>query len=199
MFFYKTVPNPKPLKMKKIAIIVGHNKRSQGAQSIEPIGRSEFDFNSELAEIMETKANNFQFDVKVFSREYLGSYRKEIKKVYKEVNNWNADYSTELHFNSAVFTVAGSEVLSSGSQKSIKFAELTQKEQVKLFGREGRTDRGVKIRKKGSRGYLSLVSGNAPAIIVEPFFGSNRGETRQIENIGLGKLADAYLNAMDKL
>jgi N-acetylmuramoyl-L-alanine amidase len=185
--------------MKKIAIIVGHNKRSQGAQSIEPIGRSEFDFNSELAEIMETKANNFQFEVKVFSREYLGSYRKEIKKVYKEVNNWDADYSTELHFNSAVFTVAGSEVLSSGSQKSINFAELTQKEQVKLFGREGKTDRGIKIRKKGSRGYLSLVSGKAPAIIVEPFFGSNRGETRQIENIGLEKLADAYLNAMDKL
>ena len=156
--------------MKKIAIIVGHNERSQGAQSIEPINRSEFDFNSELAEIMLAKACEFNVELKIFNREYQGSYTNEIIKVYGKVNDWNADYSTELHFNSAVFTVAGSEVLTSGSAKSIKFAELTQAELVKLFDRKGKTDRGVKIRKKGSRGYQSLISGRAPAIIVEPFF-----------------------------
>jgi N-acetylmuramoyl-L-alanine amidase len=192
--------------MKKVAVIVGHNKRSQGAQSIEPINRSEFDFNSELAAIMKSKASEFNVTVEVFFREHQGSYTKEIKKVYSEVDNWEADYSTELHFNSAVFTVAGSEVLTSGTKNSVKFANLTQAEQVKLLNRSkvnmngnGKTDRGVKVRKKGSRGYQSLISGKAPAIIVEPFFGSNRADTALIKKVGLEKLAIAYLTAMSKL
>ena len=185
--------------MKKIAIIVGHNLKSQGAQSIEPINRSEFDFNSEVAALMVEKSSSYDFDLKIFNRQNRGSYSKEIKEVYKKVDDWNADYSIELHFNSAVFTVSGSEVLTSGSPNSEHFATLVQNEFVKLFNRTGTSNRGVKVRKKGSRGYLSLVSGKAPAIIVEPFFGSNRFDSTLINNLGIEKLAMAYLNAIDKL
>ncbi|MGB5819453.1 MAG: N-acetylmuramoyl-L-alanine amidase [Saonia sp.] len=185
--------------MKKIAVVVGHNRRWQGAQAIAPINKSEFDFNSDLARIMMTDSVNYTLEIRVFYREYLGSYSKEIQKVYGQVDAWGADYSMELHFNSAVFTAAGSEVFSSGSQGSLQFARLAQKELVALFNRSGKNDRGVKIRRKGSRGYLSLVSGKAPAILVEPFFGSNRGDVQQIHSLGLQKLGEAYLKAMDAL
>lgn len=186
--------------MRKIAVIVGHNQISQGAQSITPIDRSELDFNSELAQAMEQRASDFNVEIKVFHREHQGSYRREILKVYGEVNEWDPEYSTELHFNSSVFTVSGSEVLSSGSRKSLRFAQLTQDEMVNLFDRKrsNRGDRGVKTRRQG-RGALSLLSGNAPAIIVEPFFGSNRADCRRMNEIGIENLAIAYLTAMSKL
>lgn len=185
--------------MKKIAIVVGHNSKYQGAQAIAPIDRSEFDFNSELAQLMIAESPNYSVEVRLFFRKFQGSYTKEIQKVYAEVDLWGADYSIELHFNSAVFTAAGSEVFSSGSRKSLQFAALAQKELVFLFQRTGKTNRGVKVRRKGSRGYLSLVSGKAPAILVEPFFGSNRGDTKLMHSLGLQKLAEAYLTAMDKI
>lgn len=185
--------------MKKIAVIVGHNPRKQGAPSIAPLGRSEFDFNSELAQLMLAKSSVYSFEMAIFYREYQKSYLKEIQKVYAEVDAWDADYSTELHFNSAVFTAWGSEVLSSGSRKSLVFANKTQEELVSLFDRSGKTDRGVKVRKKGSRGYRSLVTGKAAAIIVEPFFGSNRQDVQLMHALGLEKLAVAYLKAMEQL
>lgn len=185
--------------MKKIAVIVGHNPIKQGALSIAPLGRSEFDFNAELAQIMLAKSSTYSFEIAIFYREYQKSYRKEIQKVYEEVDAWKADFSTELHFNSAVFTALGSEVLSSGSIKSLAFAKKTQKELINLFERTGKTDRGVKVRKKGARGYRSLVAGKAAAIIVEPFFGSNRQDVRLMHTLGLEKLAEAYLRAMEQL
>ena len=185
--------------MKKIAVVVGHNSRHQGAQAISPIDRSEYEFNSELAQLMLARSNDYAIEMRVFYREFQNSYTREILKVYTQVDAWGADYSTELHFNSAVFTASGSEVFSSGSQKSLQFATYTQNEIVQLFNRKGKTNRGVKIRKKGSRGYLSLVSGKAPAILVEPFFGSNRADVRLMQTLGSEKLAMAYLKAMEKL
>ena len=184
------------MKIGKIAVVIGHNSKKQGAQAITPIDRSEFDFNSELATHMLVLAENYRMDVKTFTREYLGSYTKEIRKVYGEVNTWGADFSMELHFNSAYFTAAGSEVFSSGTPESLRFANLVQQELITLFKRSGKTDRGVKVRKKGARGYLSLVSGKAPAILVEPFFGSNRSDVRKMHQMGLPPLAEAYLRAM---
>jgi len=185
--------------MKKIAVIIGHNPIHQGAEAIAPIGKSEFDFNSELANLIEQESINFPFEIELFYRKFKNSYTKEIKEVYKLVDLSKCDYSMELHFNSAVFTVSGSEVLSSGSKKSKHFARLIQKEQVKLFDRTKKENRGVKIRKKGSRGYLSLISGKAAAIIVEPFFGSNRKDCNLMHTIGTSQLAVSYLKAMDQL
>ncbi|MEK6155176.1 N-acetylmuramoyl-L-alanine amidase [Flavobacteriaceae bacterium 3-367] len=185
------------MKTGKIAVVVGHNNKRQGAQAITPIDRSEFDFNSELASRMLDSAENYEVELKVFTRRYQGSYTKEIQKVYGEVNTWGAEFSMELHFNSAYFTAAGSEVFSSGTPGSLRFANLAQLELVTLFKRAGKTDRGVKVRKKGARGYLSLVSGRAPAILVEPFFGSNRSDVLKMHRMGLQPLAEAYLRAME--
>lgn len=195
--------------MKKFAVIIGHNPTQKGAQAIEPIGKSEFDFNTELAGIMEAKATAFSIDLRVFHRPYVGPYRisgrstgnytQEIQQVYQQVDEWDADYSTELHFNSFSFTSYGTEVLSSGSEGSLRFAIISQAKMVALFGRDRIGNRGVKIRnKRGARGYLSLMSGRAPAIIVEPFFGSNRRDCQLMQDIGLEGLAINYLEAMQE-
>ncbi|MGK0388832.1 MAG: N-acetylmuramoyl-L-alanine amidase [Maribacter sp.] len=195
---------PKKGKWKKIAIIIGHNKKGQGAKAIDPIGRTEFDFNSELAKLMEKRSKQYNVITKSFFREQDNSddkrkrYGKEIRKAYKKVNEWNPDYSIELHFNAAGKAITGTEVLTSGTKESIKYANLTQKEMVKLFKRKGNS-RGVKTLKIGDRGYYSLFKGNAPAIIVEPFFGSSKSDCELMKKLGLKKLADAYLSAMSKL
>ena len=191
-------------KWKKIAIVIGHNKKGQGAKAIDPIGRTEFDFNSELANLMEKRSEQYKVVTKSFFREQDNSddkrkrYGKEIRKVYKKVNEWKPDYSIELHFNAANKDVTGTEVLTSGSKESMKYAKLTQKEMVKLFKRKGNS-RGVKTLRNGDRGYYSLIRGNAPAIIVEPFFGSSKSDCKLMKKLGLASLADAYLSAMSKL
>ena len=181
--------------MKKVAIIVGHNERREGAQAIYPLNQSEFDFNNSVAKAMLQAARGHNLELKIFNRYYQRSYSREIREVYARVNAWDADYSTELHFNSGPFTAKGTEVLSSGSSGSLKLANATQDILCEVFQRRGRENRKVKVRRKGSRGYLSLVAGSAPAIIPEPFFGSNRADVRKMMSVGVEGLAAAYVRA----
>ncbi|WP_282076295.1 N-acetylmuramoyl-L-alanine amidase [Epibacterium ulvae] len=154
----------------KLAIVVGHNARRQGA--IRPdTGEYEFTWNSGLAEMIEEEARLFpQIQVKTFFRKDCGNYRREIGSVYHEVDTWGADASTELHFNSHTSRKAtGTEVLSSGSKSSLRHAKALQERMIDALGLR---DRGVKIRASG-RGSESLISGRAPATLIEPFFGSS--------------------------
>ncbi len=154
----------------KLAIVVGHNRSSQGAIR-QDTGETEFVWNSRLAEMIEQESDSFpEVQVKTFFRQPAGSYVTEINRVYDEVDAWDADASCELHFNSHTSRSAtGSEVLSSGSRKSLDFANAMQSAMIDALGL---SDRGVKIRRSG-RGSESLMSGRAPAILIEPFFGSS--------------------------
>ena len=184
----------------KVAIIIGHNEQQPGAMAIAPINEPEFIFNTEVARLMLEYNSNSEIELKTFNRIQNASVSSEIKKVYQEVDQWDADYSIELHFNSFNDSVAGSETLSSGSQKSKKFASYCQEELIALYGRSGTSDRGIKIcNKKGQRGYLSLFSGKAPAILPEPFFGSNPEECQKQDHISHEGLAKAYLRSIAKL
>ncbi len=198
--------------MSKLAVVVGHNAKQVGAAAGPPISSYEFPFNSKVAESMVAQADQFDFEIKIFWREYLGPYRtssgrstgnyaKEIKQVYALTNDWGADLSIELHYNSFHDrSVSGTEVLSSGSSKSLQYANITQDKLVALFERRGRTNRGVKVRNatKRGRGYLSLVSGVAPAILVEPFFGSIQSDCLMMADIGFDGLAKCYLDAANE-
>lgn len=159
----------------KLAIVVGHNARQQGA--VRPdTGESEFSWNSDLAKMILEEARAYpSLEVKVFKRTYGGGYRKEIERVYGQVDAWGADYSCELHFNSHVDPNAtGSEVLTSGSRRSVKFANALQREFLDLLNLK---DRGLKVRNKG-RGGFSLIAGRAAAVLIEPFFASSRNGQR---------------------
>jgi N-acetylmuramoyl-L-alanine amidase len=176
----------------RLAIVVGHNAQSQGA--VRPdTGETEYRFNSELADLIEEEASlHFpSIRLRVFFREPSSHYRAEIEQVYNRVDRWRATASIELHFNSHVSpSASGSEVLSSGSRRSMELAREVQQQLLRVLGLK---DRGVKIVTKGRGGY-SLIAGRAPAILIEPFFGSSVvGQAATDEPHERRKLARAIL------
>jgi len=129
--------------MKKLAIVVGHNYKAPGAVRSDT-GESEYVYNNKLAKYIEDAAEDFNFEVKIFNRVPGGGYTAEIKRVYSEVDIWDADASIELHFNSAGSpSASGTETFTSGSAKSTILAQEVQMEMVENLGLR---DRGIKIR-----------------------------------------------------
>lgn len=156
--------------MKRIAIVIGHNAGAQGAVRCTD-GRTEYDWNSDLAKMIEAHDPTH---IKVFRRKRGGGYSAEIDRVYAEVDAWGADVSVELHFNGSTNPAAnGCLMLSSGTSGSRALAANVQKACVAALGNK---DRGVRFVGKGDRGGLSLWAGRAPAILTEPYFGSNKVE-----------------------
>lgn len=181
----------------KLAIVVGHNARDQGAVRRDT-GETEFSWNSRLAEIIESRADRFpQVTVRTFFREDVRSYRRELREVYRKTDEWRADAVAELHFNSHnTESATGTETLTSGSIGSVAFAELVQEEILDALGLR---DRGLKYVTREGRGGRSLFSGRAPAILVEPFFGSSpKGLAATDEAHEMIDLADAILRAASK-
>lgn len=154
----------------KIAIVVGHNSKAQGATRTTD-GRTEFDWNGDLAAMIQA---HDPANIRVFRREYGGGYSREIDRVYAAVDAWGADCSIELHFNGSVNQKAnGGETLSSGTSGSLRLAgEIRGRVSAVL----GNTDRGVRKVGRFDRGGRSLWQGRAPAILTEPYFGSNPTE-----------------------
>jgi N-acetylmuramoyl-L-alanine amidase len=158
---------PAVFRRTRIAIVVGHNSKARGAVRVTD-GLTEFQWNSVLAEMI---ANKSPGNYRVFYRQAGNSYVKEVRDVYAEVDDWNADASIELHFNAnANPSATGTETLSSGSFGSMYLARLMQREMVDALGIR---DRGIKVLKQGDRGGESVFAGKAPAVLLEPYFGSN--------------------------
>lgn len=151
----------------KIAVVVGHNARAQGAVRVTD-NVTEFQWNSDLARMIEELDPS---SVEVFKRRHGGGYAAEIDRVYGEVNEWGADCSVELHFNgSGNAGVHGCETLTSGTRGSRRLAQYTQAKMLKALTAK---DRGCKIKSRHDRGGRSLWAGRAPAILIEPYFGSH--------------------------
>ena len=183
---------------KKLAIVVGHNQRSQGAVRGDT-GESEFVYNSKMAKYMEEIADEYDLDLKTFFRTAGGGYGAEIRRVYAQVDAWGADASIELHFNSAGDpSASGTETLSSGTTKSTILAQEVQMEMVESLGLR---NRGIIVRNERTkgRGYESLVTGKAPAILTEPFFGSGtKDRAASDSDFERQKIAEAILEGAAK-
>lgn len=179
--------------MTKAAIVVGHNARAQGAVRVTD-GVSEFVWNSDLADMIRDHAPS---RVKVFYRQAGIGYSAEIDRVYAETDAWGADVTIELHFNSVVDrTARGCLTLSSGTTRSRALAEEVQ---PRMAAALGVPDRGIRNLSRGDRGGRSLWQGRAPAIMVEPWFGSNP-EDCAAADLHKDKLAEAiYRGAMEFL
>lgn len=157
--------------MKRFAIVVGHNSEKQGAVRGDS-GETEFVWNSDLAKLIEHEARDYaDLEVRTFYRQAGLGYRGEIRRVYEETDRWGANVTVELHFNShADPSATGTETLTSGTPASMALAVAVNREVVAALGLR---DRGVKTRASDDRGGASLMSGRAPAILIEPFFGSS--------------------------
>jgi N-acetylmuramoyl-L-alanine amidase len=178
-----------------LGVIVGHNAKSGGAMAVAPLSEQEFKFNTVVAELMEELGPEYGIKVDILFRMAGKGYSAEIDEVYALADALNVDVTMELHFNAASSAARGTEVLSSGSQGSLAFANAVQSELVDSFKRKGSKNRGVKVLTSSDRGYRSVVAGRAPAILTEPFFGSNMSDASQVVELGKAALAEIYMNA----
>ena len=159
----------------KVALIIGHNKRSKGAYS--QIVGSEYDYWKRIAEKIKTEIPEL---VDVYERKPNKFYVSEMKEVLKELNK--NDYKTclELHFNSSTNSQAnGCECLV--YYKNNKAKELVTNFMARLQNKFGSKIRGnhgiIEIQDSKVRGGYGICNSKDTYILVEPFFGSNPDES----------------------
>ena len=179
--------------MVKVAVVVGHNTRERGAFALAPISEHEFTFNTRIADRMVEMTAASSLELKKFHRRYVGSYTREIEEVYGQVEDWGAETSIELHFNSYTPSSHGTETLSSGSTKSRLLATAIQESMVETLNLR---DRGVKFRSREERGGKSLHAASPPAILVEPFFGSNQADVNRAAELTTDDFSEMYLKGL---
>lgn len=158
----------------KLGVVVGHTKNKPGAFS-ETMNVHEYKWNSDLGKKIEPHANA-NLEIKTFFRDGHG-----IAGAYREADQWGADLTVELHFNSSDnVTATGTGVLYfPGSARGRRWAGLLRDQIGQVLGLPDwpRGTGGVVTPFQASgvqeRGKASLGAGRAPAALIEPFFGSN--------------------------
>jgi N-acetylmuramoyl-L-alanine amidase len=160
--------------MKKIALVVGHRSRSQGAYG--NMGVSEWDFYNDFVDEILEAARDIKVDLKVFHRRESGhGYTQRMKMLHREIDAWGADISISLHFNASSHASAnGHEVLHCAySSTSARYAAIMNSSFTRHLNNK---DRGVKPKAKGDRGGGFLCRGRSYCILIEPFFASHQNE-----------------------
>ena len=150
--------------MNKIAVVVGHDKIEQGAYS-NLLKHSEFGYHSEVVK-------HLPFDI-YYRDSSVKGYKGKMQKLATEINKKNYSLVCELHYNSFNGVANGCEALYfKGSVVGKRQAEIFVDAVTKEYKT---TKRGAKeISKESDRGYWFLKLINAPALILEPFFGDNK-------------------------
>jgi N-acetylmuramoyl-L-alanine amidase len=149
--------------MNKIAVVVGHDSIEQGAFS-NILKKSEFSYHSELVKLL-------PFDI--YYRPTKGGYKSKMEELAKEINGKGYNLVIELHFNSFNGVANGTEALYfNNSVNGKRWAEIYVD---KICSEYNTSIRGAKVIKHtNERGYWFLKLMDAPAIILEPFFGDNK-------------------------
>jgi N-acetylmuramoyl-L-alanine amidase len=169
----------------------------KGAESLS--GTQEWHYNKKVAEYLRLELKKRNINSVVFSSYQGASYAPAMAWLATQLNVFNVDFAVELHFNSS------DNPLSSGyeflywhkSRASLKIAKLFQQVFNKKFPQN--KDRGVKGLTPKDRGALFTLLTSMPAIILEPFFGSNRDEWNFFgkSHEGIQSLVDAYADAIE--
>jgi N-acetylmuramoyl-L-alanine amidase len=151
-----------------IALCVGHSRpNDSGASSVT--GVSEWDYNSELAEMIGDKLRQPH---KIYSTYQGNGYVSAMRWLARKLDEDRVDVAVELHFNAASPKATGHEWLYwNTSEKGRLLARSIRDSFEDSFPLL--TSRGIKGRQKGSRGAMFLRATSMPACIAEPFFGTN--------------------------
>jgi hypothetical protein len=157
----------------KIALLIGHRSGSQGARSVKNISEYAFWY-TYLHAMLPLFPNVHTY--KIFER--LDSdgrgYRERMRRVGRRAGEWGAELIVSCHFNASSNAKAeGFEVLCTRNHMSKMYASMMLSAMDdNLYG----DSRGVRVvqndpRERGS-GFLYKTP--MPAILIEPFFGTNR-------------------------
>lgn len=185
----------------KVALIIGHNKRSKGAYS--RILGSEYDYWKGISEKIKAEIPAL---VDVYERKPNQYYIREMFEVLEKLNSNNYKFCMELHFNAAASEQAnGCECLvyfgnnkakelatdfmarlqnKFGSKIRTKENVIKVKMQEKMVGgkvweeERKETTRGlILVQDSKTRGGYGICKSKGTYILVEPFFGSNPDES----------------------
>lgn len=161
--------------MKKIALITGHSKLSQGAKNF--LGEHEYSFNSRIAQLVKHEINTRYQGV-----ECLVFYRDDggLRQVARDIKAWGeVDVSLSMHFNAFKDRAYGCECLISKtytvnehSSQSLAFNLVNAI--FKTFDIKPRHNNGLKWVSGGDRGAYNLElmedAGAKIALLLEPCF-----------------------------
>ncbi|GGH24368.1 N-acetylmuramoyl-L-alanine amidase family protein [Cribrihabitans marinus] len=178
----------------RVALEIGHSTRDGGAVRVTD-GVQEYEWNKDLAHrIYDLDPQMFE----IFHRRPDLGYTSAIGDLYGRIDDWGCDLSISMHFNSFYKASASyTSTLSSGSKGSLKAADAVQSAMVDVMGLH---DSGVKVRNRrtGGRGWEMLSFGRAPAILIEPYFGSNPSDCRRADECKQ-ELAEAICHVVGSL
>jgi len=182
-----------------IAICIGHSRkisgRYDGGAYSEYLKISERDFNLKVATKLSAELTRKGIPSKIFDHYAGNGYGYAMADIAEQVKKAQATLAIELHFNSATPSATGHEWLywhSSVKGKAIaeKFNDCFSKNFPNIKAR------GLKPIKKTDRGGKFLELTHCPAIIVEPFFGSNEDDCKQVNP---DNIAETYAKALVSL
>ena len=154
-----------------IALCVGHSRQGDsGASSVD--GTTEYDYNCDLAYRISVKTRQ---PIDIYNTYTGNGYTSAMRWLAKKLKADGAKFAIELHFNSAGSAATGHEWLYwHSSEKGRLLARSLRDSMEDAFPQF--TSRGIKMRQKGSRGASFLSLTHCPAVIAEPFFGSNKDD-----------------------
>lgn len=172
----------------KVAIVIGHHKKSKGAYS-EYFKMYEWDFYNEVVENIDC--------VEIFQHDYkIKSYTERIKATAKKLNDF--DIVIETHFNSAVPQANGCETLYYfNSKKGKMYAQLFSVIVNDITGIKLRNNGLKALINKNDRGFASVYYPKPPTILIEPFFGSNEKDCLRIGTIN--EMSNIIIEFLDNL
>lgn len=162
------MPSSKSLK---IALIVGHHPSAPGAHSV--CGFSEHGFYDEFVDHVIERYSGPHNLVKV--------ERPTMAMPVALVNEIAPDFFVSFHFNSAANPHAtGTEVLHYPSEASTALASIFAQRIHELLGLPLRRGDGLLARTASDRGGALLAKTRMPGVLLEPFFGSNKGDCEAV-------------------
>ena len=173
----KAIPFPTnsiPREDLNVAICVGHSRKGDTG-AVSAGGVNEWTYNKKVAEYLKSDLQEFgisSFIVDDYGGTY-GSYTSSINWLTKHLKDQKASVALELHFNASSNAQAnGMEMLYwNTSRIGLSLAEYLLRGCQKYFPLI--RSRGAKSRKSGDRGATFLRKTHVPAVITEPFFGTN--------------------------
>jgi N-acetylmuramoyl-L-alanine amidase len=180
-----------------IAICIGHSRkisgRYDGGAYSEYLKINERDFNLKVAIKLSANLTRKGIPSQIFSNYAGDGYGTAMFNLSNQIRKAQATMAIELHFNSATPNANGHEWLYwFNSLNGASIAKNFENEFKRIFS--GIKSRGTKMITRVNRGGKFLELTHCPAVILEPFFGSNESDCKQIDIEGL---AAAYTNAID--
>ena len=152
--------------MNKVAIVVGHTKLRPGAKGKNI--SSEYVYNSKVAEHLSDICDVYHYG------SYNLGYKSMVKANATKMNKKDYDLVIELHYNNfSKESANGCEVMYYHKNNSGKLLAGKLSDSISTFFDV--KNRGAKpLTTSKERGYWALYYPKATAILVEPFFASNK-------------------------